>query len=65
MVVNLYYTATSDLSISQIIKATYSSFKITTLMLHLIIIKVTYSSFKITTMILHLLLLKLPILVLK
>ena len=53
-----------------ITKATYSSFKITTLMLHLII-KATYSSFKITTMIVHLiiikatLLLKLPMLVLK
>ena len=37
-----------------IIKATYSSFKIITLMLPLIIIKPTYSSFKITTLILHL-----------
>ena len=38
-----------------IIKPTYSSFKITTQMLHLIIIKATYSSFKITTVMLHLL----------
>ena len=53
-----------------IIKATYSSFKITTLMLQLIIIKPTYSRFKITTQMLHLiikptLLLKLPMLLLK
>ena len=54
-----------------IIKATYSSFKITTLIFNLIIIKATYSSIKISTMMLHLiiikptLLLKLPLLVLK
>ena len=54
-----------------IIKATYSSFKIITLMLHLINIKAIYSSFKISTMTLHLiiikatLLLKLPNLVLQ
>ena len=54
-----------------IIKPTYSSFKIITLMLPLIIIKATYSSFKITTLILHFiiikatLLLKLPNLVFK
>ena len=54
-----------------IIKATYSSFKITTQMLPLIIIKATYSSFKMTTMILYPIIIKitilliLPILVIK
>ena len=54
-----------------IIKATYSSFKITTMILYLIIIKATYSSFKMTTMILYPIIIKitilliLPILVIK
>ena len=41
-----------------IIKATYSSFKTTTMILHLIIIKATYSSFKIPTMMLHIIIIK-------